>query len=142
MKLCNYRLLRPANKNLATNNGNNALYAASEQGHVEVARRLLDAGADKNVAANNGNTSLIAASSLAHLEVVRLLLDAAADADLGSNDGTTALMASSQQAHVESVGLPRAAVADETSTNCQQTQLWKRAEPKHLEKAKVSLCKY
>ena len=59
---------------------------ASQLGHIEVVRLLLDAGADKTLADNWDKTALIRASVHGRDEVVRLLLDAGADKNLAHND--------------------------------------------------------
>jgi ankyrin repeat protein len=59
-------------------NGETPLYVASQNGHVEVVRLLIDAGALISQANNNGVTPLSVASAIGHVEVVRLLIDAGA----------------------------------------------------------------
>ena len=54
---------------------------ASQNGHLEVVRLLLEASADKDKAAESGATPLIMASQQGHLETARLLLEASADKD-------------------------------------------------------------
>jgi len=55
--------------------GRTALYFACENGHLEVARLLLDRGANKEKASIRGCTPLFYACRKDHLPVVRLLLD-------------------------------------------------------------------
>ena len=54
---------------------------AAVNGHVNVARMLLQAGVDKDTTDELGMTALGCASSSSHVEIVRLLLDAGADKD-------------------------------------------------------------
>ena len=61
------------------NMGATPLYIAAQNGHLEVARLLLDATADKDKAMNMGATPLFVAAQNGHLEVARLLLDATAE---------------------------------------------------------------
>ena len=80
-----------------------ALMAASELGHLEVARLLCEAGADTDKAMQDGCTSLIMASRNGHLEVARLLCEAGAEKDKASQDGCscTPLMAASANGQLE-----------------------------------------
>jgi ankyrin repeat protein len=57
------------------------LYLASHNGHLEVVKILLDAGADKDkeAATSEGCTPLQIASERGHFEVTKVLLDAGAD---------------------------------------------------------------
>ena len=65
---------------------------ASENGHLEVAQLLCEAGVDKDKAKQNGATALILVSRMGHLEVVRLLCKAGADKDKANRNGATALI--------------------------------------------------
>ena len=66
---------------------------ASEGGHLDVARLLIEAGADIDKAVDGGYTPLYIASQEGHLEVVKTLLDSGADATLATKDGVTPLKA-------------------------------------------------
>ena len=50
-----------------------ALMLAADNGHLEVARLLLEAGADKNCCDDDGMTALLLAADKGHLEVAHLL---------------------------------------------------------------------
>ena len=77
---------------------------AAEEGHVEVVRMLLEAGADKDLEDIDSKTALIYASDKGHGQVVRLLLAAGAR-DLADGFGYTALFRASWGGHVEVVRL-------------------------------------
>ncbi|MDU8928804.1 ankyrin repeat domain-containing protein [Alisedimentitalea sp. MJ-SS2] len=71
-----------------------ALIAAAHLGHVEVVRRLIDAGAPLDHVNNLGWTALIEAVVLGdggrdHQAVVKLLVAAGADQTIGDRDGVT-----------------------------------------------------
>ncbi|WP_299987176.1 ankyrin repeat domain-containing protein [uncultured Ruegeria sp.] len=73
-----------------------ALIAAAHLGHVEVVRRLIDAGAPLDHVNNLGWTALIEAVVLGdggpdHQAVVQLLVDAGADRTIGDFDWITSL---------------------------------------------------
>ena len=69
---------------------------ASEFGHFEVARLLLEAKATTTrVCSESGRTALMLASCAGRSKVVRLLLEAGADKDRADNGGKTALMLAS-----------------------------------------------
>jgi ankyrin repeat protein len=63
------------------------LFIASQDGHVEVARLLIEAGADIDKAKDNGVTPLYVASQNGHVEVARLLIEAGADIDKAADNG-------------------------------------------------------
>ena len=81
------------------------LVLAVKEGHLEVVRLLLEAGADKDAANTDGSTALFFAAQNGHLEVVRLLLEAGADKDAADTDGWTALHIAAQEGHLEVVRL-------------------------------------
>ena len=76
---------------------------ASERGHVEYVRRVVQTEIDVNHVNDLGWTALLEAVILGdgtepYQEIVRILLDAGADASIADNDGVTALQ------HAESKG--------------------------------------
>lgn len=87
-----------------------ALIAAAHLGHVEVVRRLIDAGAPLDHVNNLGWTALMEAVILGdgganHQQVVRLLLEAGADRSIADRDGTTALEHARAKGHSAIAGL-------------------------------------
>eukprot|EP00435_Cladocopium_sp_Y103_P008067 s2243_g2.t1 len=90
-----------ADRNSALRKGKTALHLATQGGHWEIARLLLDAGAEKNGATVVGLTPLMLAVLMAHLELVQLLLDAGADKNIEAKDGFTPLHLAVQKAHLD-----------------------------------------
>ena len=68
-----------------------SLFVAAENGHLEVVRLLLEAGADENSERTDGATAMFLAAEEGHLEVVRSLLEAGADKESAKMNGTAAL---------------------------------------------------
>ncbi|MEJ2246218.1 MAG: ankyrin repeat domain-containing protein [Acidobacteriota bacterium] len=118
--------------NPTTDNEATPLILASRNGHTEIVRLLLDAGANANAnpfkytphrdwevsytptallpmilqsEISYDATALHAASQNGHIEIVRLLLEAGAKVDAQGNDDATALHAASQNGHAEIVKL-------------------------------------
>ena len=89
------------------------MYAA-KQGHVEVARALLDGGANKNWqdGVTSEKTALMHASARGHIEMVRLLLEAGVKMNLKDAEGKTALMHAAGNGQGEIVHLLLEAGAD------------------------------
>ncbi|GMH55474.1 hypothetical protein TrLO_g4758 [Triparma laevis f. longispina] len=83
------------------------LYEASQEGHAEIVKLLLNVkGTSVNKVMNNGFTSLCVASWKGKAEVVKLLLaDERFDVDKGSKDVATSLYIASLNGHVEVVKL-------------------------------------
>lgn len=97
-----------------------ALMAAAERGSVDVARRLLNAGADVNATDKYGSTALMAASSAGHTDVVKLLIAAGANVNMkttGTYGGETALWEASRNGRPEIVRSLLAAGADSSIEN-------------------------
>ena len=56
------------------NSGATPLYVAAQNGHLDIVKALLEAGADRNQAMNSGATPLFIAAEKGHLDVVEMLL--------------------------------------------------------------------
>ena len=78
---------------------------ATQDGHTEIVRLLLQEGADKDKANSNGATALLIASYKGHLDIVRFLLQEGADKDKEENNGTTALFVACCEGHLDVVRL-------------------------------------
>jgi ankyrin repeat protein len=65
---------------------------ASEQGHLEIVRALIAAGADVNAKTSRGETALMDASDNGNPEIVQALLAAKADLNAEDEMGRTAMM--------------------------------------------------
>ncbi|KAG2485469.1 hypothetical protein HYH03_015845 [Edaphochlamys debaryana] len=83
--------------------GRTALIFASRDGHLEVVKALLAAGARVEAADEDGSTPLMHASRHGHLEVVKALLAAGARVEAASKDGCTPLMYASCDGNLEVV---------------------------------------
>ena len=69
-----------------------ALYVASQNGQVEVAKSCLEGGAQINWQTNDGTSALHIASQNGHVDVAKLLLEKGAKVDLLNNDQCSPLM--------------------------------------------------
>ena len=69
-----------------------ALYIASKNGQVEVAKSILERGAQINLKTNDGTSALHIASQNGHVDVAKLLLEKGAKVDLLNNDQCSPLM--------------------------------------------------
>jgi hypothetical protein len=88
--------------NLTDNDGQTALGWASEFGHEQVVRLLLEAGADVNAGAGGyGGTALQRASEGGHEQVVRLLVAACAVEPDSKDDMTESLLSCTTEEHSE-----------------------------------------
>ena len=115
-----------------------ALMIATQEGHLEVARLLCEAGADKDKADQHGATALMQASLLAHVEVARLLCEAGADKDKADQDGATVLMLASGFGRLEVVRLLCQEGADkDKATQYGFTALMLASVNGHLEVARL-----
>lgn len=64
---------------------------ASEYGHIELVKFLLESGADLNMVDDDGWTPLHYASRHGNFEIIELLLDLGADINIKNEKGYTAL---------------------------------------------------
>ena len=99
-------------------------------GHLEVVRLLVEAGADKNKADNDGLTPLFMASHNGLLEIVRLLIDAGADKDQAPftryYTGMKPLYIACKKGHLEIVRLLVDAGADKKIVTPSHIKRWRR----------------
>ena len=85
--------------------GGTALHGCACNGHVEVARCLLAAGADKDLADNDGRSPLHGAVWYGHVEVARCLLEAGADKDKTDHHGDSPVHVAARFLVVSHIGL-------------------------------------
>jgi uncharacterized protein len=104
--------LLPAHPDLTIRNrfGGLSVIPASERGHVDYVRRVVQTGIDVNHVNDLGWTALLEAVILGdggarHQEVVRILLAAGARRDIGDKDGVTALQHAQRKGYRELVSI-------------------------------------
>ena len=96
MKLAKYFAARGKLTNLdAQYNGWTALTKASSQGHLDILKALIAAGADKDKDDDYGSTPLVMAAGNGHVECVKALLAVKADVNEADEDGWTPLICAS-----------------------------------------------
>ncbi len=105
-------VLLPANPDMTIRNrfGGISVIPASERGHVDYVRRVVETEIDVNHVNDLGWTALLEAVILGdggpdHQEIVRILLDAGADASIPDKNGVTALQHARRSGYSEIVGL-------------------------------------
>ena len=77
------------------------LHVALRQGHVEVARVLLEHGADTEARDDDDRTPLLWASQFRHVELAQVLLEHGADTEARDKDNYSPLERATQNGHVE-----------------------------------------
>ena len=82
-------------------NASTPLHLTSEEGHVDVARMLMEFGADLSARDMDSWTPLHSASSMGHVNVVRILMESNADASAQDLDNWTPLLWASSMGHVD-----------------------------------------
>jgi ankyrin repeat protein len=85
--------------------GRTALIGAARNGHTEVVKLLLNAGANMEAKDTNGWTSLIRVAWNGHTEMVKLLLNAGANMEAKDRNGWISLICAAYNGHTEVVKL-------------------------------------
>ncbi|XP_052073712.1 uncharacterized protein LOC127711644 [Mytilus californianus] len=88
---------------ICDSNGCSSIYIASQQGHVNVVKELLQHAVEVNRCKNNGVSPLYIASAIGHVNVVKELLQHSATVSQCDNDGVSPLYIASQNGHVDVV---------------------------------------
>ena len=84
--------------------GVTAIWLASQEGHADVVRLLLGAGADPDETAFDGRPALWHPAARGHVDVLKLLLGAGADPDVAdASTRSTPLMIATIRNHLEAV---------------------------------------
>ncbi|MBO7604900.1 MAG: ankyrin repeat domain-containing protein, partial [Elusimicrobiaceae bacterium] len=103
-----------ADKDKVTFIEENALIKASEEGHKEIVKILLDEGAFPGIIyRGKGKSPLIIAASNGNIEIVKMLLGAGANVNEKNWYGETALNKAKKKGHTEIADLLKAAGAKE-----------------------------
>ena len=76
-----------------------------QDGHVEVARLLLDSGAQLNMPADSFESPLTLAACGGHVELAALLIERGANLEEVNDEGYTPLMEAAREGHEEMVAL-------------------------------------
>src|SRR6266851_1696452 len=84
-----------------TNDKSTLLHLASREGHVEVARVLIEHGTNATARDSNGSTPLHHASHNGHMDLARVLVGHGADATVQDKTGWTPLHKASVYGHVD-----------------------------------------
>lgn len=92
-------LAHDANPDFANVKGTTALMRASQEGHVEISRALIQSAVDVNRRNHEGMNALMLASQRGHAEIVMLLIQAGAVKDEQTAQGSTALMLACKRGH-------------------------------------------
>jgi len=90
-----------------------ALHYASQHGHTEIAKLLIDNGAQINKQKFDGYTPLMLAVLNEHPDMIKLLLEAGADINLKDNHSQTALRLATKREYRVGVKLLKEAGAKE-----------------------------
>jgi len=138
-------LQQPRNPNFSDAqdaHGRTPLHHASQYGHVDTIRLLIEARADSNKAnTSDGTTPLLRAAEKSHVEIVRVLIEAGADTNRArTSDGTTPLLTAAGKGHVKIVRVLLEARADmntATTDGFEATPLFFAAQNGHVEIVRV-----
>lgn len=92
-------LMNNAASDFANVKGTTALMRASQEGHVEIGKSLIECNVDVNRKNNEGMNALMLASQRGHADIVYILVKAGAAMDEQTSQGSTALMLACKRGH-------------------------------------------
>ena len=78
-----------------------ALSRAAWNGHIDIEKILIEAGADVNKQDRDGQTALYRAAWNGHNDIAKILIEAGADVSKQDNDGLTALSKAPWNGHID-----------------------------------------
>ncbi|CAE7576954.1 unnamed protein product [Symbiodinium natans] len=94
-------LLEPQDPNIVTPHVQPPLLCAVEEGHMQLARMLMDAKADAAVEGHGGYAALQQAAKMGHPDMVCLLLEEGVEVNMADSQGWTALHVAAMLGHKE-----------------------------------------
>ena len=83
------------------NDASAPLHFASDNGHADLARMLVERGADVSAQKKDGSTALHLASRNGHVDLARMLVERGANVSPQTEDGSTGLHLASDNGHVD-----------------------------------------
>ncbi|XP_076583108.1 ankyrin repeat domain-containing protein 29 isoform X3 [Chaetodon auriga] len=120
--------------------GSTALFFASQQGHNDIVKLLLEFGASTEFQTKDGGTAVTVASQHGHCKVVETLLKNGANVHDQLNDGATSLFLAAQEGHVTVIRQLLSSGAKVNQAREDGTApLWMAAQMGHSEVVKVLL---
>lgn len=104
---------------------NTPLAEASQEGHIDLVRHLIEAGANIHATSATGDTPLMYAAENGHTDVVQVLLEAGASIEHEAEGGRTPLMKACRAGHLCTVQflVSRGANVNKVTTNNDHTPL-------------------
>jgi hypothetical protein len=90
-------------KQVETQEANEQLFRAINNGNIDMAKGLLDQGADPNAMNENGDTSLVLSARRKSLPLVKILLEKGANPNLRKNGEKTPLIIAAEDGNAEMV---------------------------------------
>eukprot|EP01045_Picozoa_sp_COSAG04_P044750 COSAG04_NODE_15342_length_535_cov_0.788991_1_plen_174_part_10 len=109
------------------------LFAAADQGHVNVVRVLVEAGASLEATTPKGSTALLIAAQNGHADCVEALLQGGANVHAKGSMGQTALHPAAENGHTDCCRLLILAGADSAVTAVGKTPLQWAYSERHAE---------
>ena len=149
--IVHYLLSKGSQSNVVNENGATALYIgmliqyetrwhiASQEGHLEVVKILIEHGAEIEAIYKDGYTPLYIASQNGRLDVVEYLISQQANINMSCHHGSSPLYIATQQGQLDVVNLLLQKGANAEATKSGFTPFYVACRNGHLEVAKTLL---